>query len=97
MKGKVNKSLVLAVISIIIPICLIIGILDVNIKFIPIIRIPMEIYFYPLYLCPITMIFSIISICMKKNKLGFISLIINGSLILLEILFVIVGGRFLLH
>lgn len=97
MKIRVDKSLTLAIISIAIPIVLVILTLNINAKFIPGVKVPMDLYIYPLYLCPIAMILSIISLKINKNKVAFISLVINVCLILFEILFLLVGCRFLSH
>ena len=72
-------------------------ILDIPMKFIPFIRIPMDVYFFPLYTCPIGIILSIISLLFGKNKIAIAGLIINLLLFMLEAIFLIMGLRFLMH
>ena len=80
---------------IVLGICVIL--IDIPTKLIPNIRISTGAYFLPFYLCPIAFLLSLISLKLKKSRLGYISLMLNIFIILLEIIFMIVGFKFLVH
>lgn len=95
--SKYKLSYIFSMLSFIIVIILIILMLDISVKFLPFIRIPTGVYFWPIFICPIAVILSVISLMIKKSKIGYISLILNLILILLEVIFMIVGFRMLIH
>ena len=76
---------------------MIITIIDIPVKFIPFIRISTEAYFLPFYLCPIAFLFSVISLKMKKNRIGYIAIVCTTMLMLLEVFFMIAGFKYLIH
>lgn len=94
MSININKRFILAKISLLIPVLLMIGMLDSTVKFIPLIRVPTEIYCYPIYICPFGLLLAILS---GKNKLSYMGFILNCVLIVLQILFLVSGCKFLLH
>lgn len=76
---------------------MIIILIDIPTKFLPFVRFSTGFYFLPIYICPVTLLLAIISLMLKKNKIAYISLILNICIICLEIIFIIVGLRFLIH
>lgn len=96
MKKKII-SYWLAAFSVIIGLTLIILIINVNIKFIPFIRLSTSIYFVPKYISFIGIVLAIMSIIIKKSKCAYLGLFINTLLIVLMLLFSLVGLRYVVH
>lgn len=100
MNININKnklSYMFSKISLFILIIMIIILIDIPTKFLPFVRFSTGFYFLPIYICPVTLLLAIISLMLKKNKIAYISLILNICIICLEIIFIIVGLRFLIH
>lgn len=97
MKNNKKVSEIISKISLCIILFIIIIIIDIPLKFIPYVKFSTGAYFMPIYLCPIGMVLSILSLKLNKNKEGYIALILNVFIVLLEVIFMIVGFKFLVH
>lgn len=97
MKNNKKLSDILSKLSLVIILFIVMVIIDIPLKFIPYIKISTETYFLPFYLCPIGLFLSILSLRLNNNKVGYITLLLNLFIILLEIIFMIVGFKFLVH
>lgn len=97
MKNNKKLSNIFSKISLVIIIFIIVAVIDIPLKFIPFIKISTGAYLLPVYLCPLALLLSIISLKLNKSKLGYIALVLNIFMILLEIIFMIVGFKFLIH
>ncbi|MBD7912497.1 MULTISPECIES: hypothetical protein [Clostridium] len=96
---KNNKKLsdIFSKVSLVIILFTIMVIVDIPLKFIPYIKISTGAYFLPFYLCPIGLFLSVLSLKLNKNKIGYIALILNVCMVLLEAIFMVVGFKFLVH
>lgn len=90
-------SRIFSSISLAIPLGLVILIINTSIKFFTFIKINSYIYFIPIYVCPLGMIFSILSHKISPNRISVFSFFLNTLLIIAELIFIIIGARYLGH
>lgn len=90
-------SNIFSIISIIISLCISIIILNISLKFLTFVKISSIVYFWPIYICPIGIILSIVSFFIDKNKLSYVGFVLNLILIILQLLFMIIGLRYVGH
>ncbi|AAK80446.1 asparagine N-glycosylation enzyme membrane subunit Stt3 [Clostridium acetobutylicum] len=83
-------SLIIAVLSIIL-------ILNVFLKFIPFFNLGGIPLLIPVYVSPIGVILSAVSIIKNKNIPGICGLIINSILVIFQLVFIIIAPRMVLH
>lgn len=95
--NKYKLSNIFSKISLGIIITMMIMILDISLKFLPFIRISTDMYFLPIYVCPVVVLLSIISLKINKNKLAYVSLGLSLFIILLQGIFITIGLRYLMH
>jgi hypothetical protein len=95
--NKKRISVIFASISVCIPVCAVILILNITMKFLPFIRLSTSTYFGFAYVCLVGLILAIVSLLKEKNKLAYVGLGLNLLLIVFQFMFVIIGVRYLIH
>lgn len=98
MKNRTIISLILATISASSVLIVLILILNVNIKFLPFIKLPASVYYVPIYILPINIVMGVVShILNKKNKFSYLGLIVNALLAIMLLIFILVGFKYTIH
>lgn len=94
---KNNISAILGRISFFITLLLIILMVNVFLKIFTFINLSAIPLIMPIYICPICIILSAISLIKNKNKIAIISILLNAVLLILQITFIIIGAKLTLH
>lgn len=94
---KRNIAHILSIISFTITLVLIVLILNVFLKIFTFINLGGIPLIIPIYICPLCIVLSIISLIKDKNKIAIVSILLNAILLILQITFIVIGAKFILH
>ena len=88
---------ILSILSISIPGIIIFFLLNNQIRIIPIIDILNISQMIPIYICPLGIFLGIISMKIRKSKMAYTGIILNIVLMVLDLLFMTIAFRFVMH